>query len=422
MGSSNDQMKVLLVSTFKNYGGAATSTTRLVNAFNKHNIQVEQLYIFEEKKSFGSGLIQSGIGKISFWIHFIFERFLILISIKNRRDLYQFSTGNGSVSIISHPSVVRADVVHLHWVNFSFLSIEQIAKLAKSKPLTWTMHDMWPFTGGCHYAYDCENYLTDCSNCFYLSKLSAISSRRILAQKDKGWANVDFTLIGVSEWISSLASKSILFKNKRVEIINNPLDVEIFKPNPDKVGETSFSILFGAVEIEDKRKGFSYLIQAMKLLEKEIDNLELTIFGAISNEFFDDLDCAVNLLGRIGSEEKMVKAYNNADVFILPSVQETLSYTTMEAMACGTPVVVFNCGGVTDLVIHKKTGYLAENKNVNDLVEGVRYFLDSGVSKTISNSARQHVVDNFSENVIVEKHIWLYNEIIEKHELTQEDG
>ncbi len=410
-------MKVTLLSTFKSYGGAATCARRLLTALDKHGVQVNLVYLLESKKKFGkSSAIRPWFGKASFWFLFALERFLIYISLSNKKDVFQFSTGRGSFEMLNHPAVREADVIHLHWVSFGFLSINEVARLAKAKPLIWTLHDMWPFTGGCHYSYECMNYTNNCNECFYLSGFKLVSASSILRQKVESWDDVDFSVIGSSKWITDLASQSKVFQAKNCLTIGTSIDVDVFKPYDSHNSASILNILFGAVEVEDKRKGFEFFKATINLLNRNNSvPFKVTILGSFDPQMVKEFDCEVELTGRIEATNELVKVFNEADVFVLSSIEDNLPNIVMESMACGTPVVAFDSGGVSDLVIHKETGYLAEKKNVEDLANGIRFLRNLDDRSAASQKGRQHIIRNFSESVIAEKHVQCYEKLLAKH-------
>ncbi|MEQ8556266.1 MAG: glycosyltransferase [Cyclobacteriaceae bacterium] len=408
-------MKVLILSTFGHYGGAATCSKRLYLALKKQGVDVDLRVVqFYDGYQIKSILKDSFFNKLKVKVQFIRERLQVLFRVSDQRYLYKFSPGLPGLKLSDHPIVLNADIIHLHWVNFGFVSIPEIAALAKMKTVIWTQHDMWSFTGGCHYALHCENYQSTCEDCFYLKNSSF--SKAIQANKINIWSKNSFKLLTTSHWLGECAAKSKIFNDWDVDILPTPIDTTVFKPmdKPETkqkydLGPDEFYVLFGAVDLNDERKGFRYLVEALNMLKERIPNMHLITFGKQAGDVFDG---KVTELGHIDSEEKLNEIYNLADVFVLPSIQDNLPNTVMEALSCAVPVVAFDCGGVSDMITHQVNGFLAPNKNSKALAEGIGYFKDEEKRATASVKAREKVVSTFSEEVVVPKYLVLYNQTI----------
>lgn len=409
-------MKILILSTFGNYGGAAVCSKRLKGALEKHGVEVKLgvLHAYDDSTSIfilNSNLFQ----KLRKWVFFILERLEILLSISRYKHLYKFSSGSMGTDILNNPHVIEADLIHLHWVHFGFLSIEQIAQLANKKPILWTLHDMWAFTGGCHYAMGCTLYKKECTNCFYLknSKLS----QRIQSQKIQQWSNASFRVVATSKWLADSASESTVFENQTVKVLSTPIDTSVFSPLDKKKLRSKYQltldqyfVLVGAVDLSDERKGFEYLKESLQYLSETISNLHLLTFGKMNQELVKGIESTS--FGQISDLESLNEIYNLADVFVLSSVQDNLPNTVMEAMSCGVPVASFDCGGVGDMVKHLKTGYLSKNGDSKDLANGIRFVLEELNPQQASISSRSTILEQYSEEVIVKQHLQVYNELI----------
>jgi glycosyltransferase involved in cell wall biosynthesis len=237
------------------------------------------------------------------------------------------------------------DIVHLHWVA-RMMRLETLQSL--NVPIVWTMHDSWAFTGGCYLPSDCTRYEESCGNCPVLgSDRENDLSRRIWKRKLKAWHDLDLTIIAPSRWMAECAKASSLFRNTRVEVIPNGLDVQSYKPFDKHAAREHFSlphdkklILFGAKgATSDRNKGFYLYTEALRELTviTKSDLVELVFFGSSEPDKLSDLGFKVHSLGWQNDDIKLAQLYSAADVFVLPSIQESLGYTVMEAMACGTP-------------------------------------------------------------------------------------
>lgn len=317
------------------------------------------------------------------------------------------------------------DVLHLHWINNRFLKIKD---LPTDKPIVWTLHDSWPFCGVCHYFFDCVRYKESCGCCPELgSKDDKDLSHKCWKEKRNAYNGLDLHIVAPSRWLAECAKQSSLFACTDVRVIPNSIDINTFKPLdlanggriPEKIKEKRFEkpiILYGAVNAAtDKRKGFSNLLSALRILEKQgRADFELLVFGANEGDVRIDVDIPVTYMGYVGDSETMAVLYNIADVTVVPSLTENLSCVIMESLSCGTPVAAFDIGGNSDMVEHGVNGYLARELDDADLAEGIAWCLNNNADGGLSKNARQKVLDNFTPEIVGKKYAELYNEIIRK--------
>ncbi|MCM1984902.1 glycosyltransferase family 4 protein [Lyngbya confervoides] len=347
------------------------------------------------------------------------------------RDRALFSPQWFPDAIAPRLNVLNPDIVHLHWICNGFVQIETLPRL--HKPMVWTLHDMWVFTGGCHYNKDCFQYKENCGYCPQLnSQREQDLSRRIWQRKAKAWKDLNLTLITPSHWFADCVRSSSLFRNRRVEVIPHGLDLSQYQPVPKtsardilKLPQDKQLVLFGASSgtMNDPRKGFQFLVPALKDLASTDwhGKLELVIFGANQPSTPLDLGFPVHYLGRFHDDITLAIAYSAVDVMIVPSMQESFGQTASEALACGTPVVAFNATGVKDIVSHQQDGYLAQPFEYQDLAQGIVWVLedgDRGVSPSenrhhkLSHHAREKAIQEFSQDLQAKRHIALYEDIL----------
>ncbi len=315
------------------------------------------------------------------------------------------------------------DIIHLHWVA-RMMRLETLQRLGV--PIVWTMHDSWAFTGGCYLPGDCTRYRESCGACPVLGSAGGLNdlSHRIWQRKRKSWQRLNMTIVAPSRWMAACARASSLFRNARIEVIPNGLDVNRFKPVDQRTARDILSlpqdrklILFGAKSAtNDRNKGFHLLVQSMQELSSgsgRNDLIELIVFGSSEPDLRPDLGFKTRYLGWQHDDTALALLYAAADVFVLPSLQESLGYTAMEAMACGTPCVAFNQGGVPDLIDHLQNGYLAHPYEPADLARGIAWVLEiEGRRKVLSLQSRQKVEQEFTVKKVAEQHIALYREIL----------
>lgn len=314
-------------------------------------------------------------------------------------------------------------LVHLHWICGGFISIESLKKIPY--PIVWTLHDSWPFTGGCHIPYQCQGYYNECGKCPVLGSSHSIDlSHSVWKRKRHSWKNINFSIVPVSNWLADCAGKSSLFSNQHIEAIHNGINITQFKPLDKNFARNALClpldkkiILFGAVNSNDSNKGSQYLIEALNKLKeiKTAKDVEIVIFGGAHPIKQLDSNFNTTYTGRIYDDTTLALLYASADVFVAPSLSETLSNTIMESLACGTPAVAFRVGGIPELIEHERTGYLAVPFDPNDLARGIEWVLsDEANWRVLSHNAREKILKEFDIQLISEKYIDLYTKILEK--------
>jgi len=422
-----------MLNTYPQTGGAAVATQRISEALETHtDLEVKQYAFsgeFNNLNDLQKVWANTYIKKKRAWLNFVFERLSIWRKVINRETLFSFSPANIGIDLHKVPEVKEADILHLHWLNFGFLSLKGLEKLAKlNKPIVWTLHDMWTFTGGCHYAGNCENYLSNCGKCPLLKTTQEKDlSFQVFKKKQEIFKhNNNFYFTAPSLWIQSVAQKSKLLSDKMIEHITHPLDTIFFnfldkKTLHKKYGfstEKKF-LLFGAMNVKHERKGFQYLKRALEIWIDKFpewkDKAELLVFGKADEEILKGLSLPVHYLGSIQNTEKLKEIFNLAHIFLMPTLEEVLGYTVLEAMACEVPVVAFNTGGVPDMITHKENGYLAESRNAEDLAEGMQWILKETDYNILQKNAREDVLANHHYKIIAQKYISFYQEILKNN-------
>lgn len=308
-----------------------------------------------------------------------------------------------------------ADIVQLHWVGDNFLPIEQLAMI--EAPIVWTLRDMWAFSGGCHYAGDCLNYIDACGHCPQLRYPAKRDiSWRVHRLKKREWAQVPLMIVTISEWLAECARGSSILRDRRIEVIGNPIDPLVFKPLDRAASRQAFNlpqdkklILFGAIGgASDKRKGFSYLADALNMGIAD-GQTELVLFGSARPEAID-VGLPVHQLGRFHDEVSLGMLYSACDVYVLPTTQEALGKTLIEALACGSPCVAFAGAGPDDMIAHRLDGYLARMKDSADLAAGIEWVLAQDWSRA---DLHARIVARYGVERISERYVKLYESLVD---------
>lgn len=418
-------MKILLINTSERTGGAAVAASRLMTALRKAGISVHMLV--RDKKSADPEVISIStsflIRKINF-IRFVWERLVIYVCNRfSRKNLFQVSIADTGKDVSRLAPVRKADVIHLHWINQGFLSLKDIQKLIKTgKPIVWTLHDLWPATGICHYPDTCIRYQNFCEQC----PLMAEHPLRDLAKAVyAGKLRIDLsaiTFVGCSQWITREAQKSGLLSQAHFHSIPNPIDTTVFKRMDKEEARRQFNLpsdrrllLFAAAKVSDTRKGAAYLAEACRLLKtRGTDTFDIVLLGNSSGELASLFSCTIHALGYISDASTLAAAYSAADLFMIPSLEDNLPNTVMEAMACGTPCIGFRTGGIPEMIDHQVNGYVADYKDSGDLASGIEWGLARLHTPALSDACLAKVVSAYSEAVVAEKYSSLYQRLLEK--------
>ena len=402
-------MKVIFLNTSERTGGAAVAAGRLRQALNRMGVQVD-LLVREDT-----------------WLNrfrFYWERLVIfLCNHFNRKNLFTVSIANTGVDVSNHPLVREADIIHLHWINQGFLSLKDIKALVQlGKPIVWTMHDMWPVTGICHYAWECRCFYETCGKCLFLKSSQQKDLSHRVWKRKSFLRNSGIHLVAVSSWLAEQAKISSLTSNLEITVVPNVIDVSVFTTKEKKLVRDKYSfpldkkiILMGAARLDDPIKGFQFLKKALNTLLQEREDLLLILFGAIKQEksFFEQLNIPYISLGLLSDNNRIADLYSAADVTVVPSFYETFGQTLIEAMACGCPVVSFNNSGQMDIIDHKQNGYLANYKDADDLAAGIRWVLDYPDREALSKVCVEKVKRCYSEKVVAEQYKALYEQLLD---------
>ncbi len=414
-------MKILHLNQ-RDDGGAGRAMLRLHQGLRTENIES---FAFVQVKTSDNEYVsvpESFLGKLSAKLK-LGEHIahLPLKFYKDRTDVH-FSPSLAPDDLTSVIERINPDIVHLHWINHGFLRIETLKKF--KRPIVWTLHDMWPFTGGCHYSNDCDRYKQSCGTCPVLGSTQANDlSHKIWKRKSKAWQDIDLTIAAPSNWMADCARESSLFQNRRIEVIPNGINISDFKPINRETARQLMNlpkdkhlILFGAANVQDLRKGMHLLMPALQKLHNNglHDKIELLVFGGASASQMTDVDFKINYLGRLNDNISLSLAYSAADVFIAPSLEDNLPNTLVESLACGTPGVAFNIGGIPDIIDHMHNGYLAKPFEPESLAEGIKWVLQSGKTKLLDANSHQKAEQTFELSTQSRHYIALYDSILSK--------
>jgi glycosyltransferase involved in cell wall biosynthesis len=436
-------MKVLHLSTADANGGAARGAYWMHKALCKAGVDSHMLVAdkFTSDRTVTGSTGITGSQKIAKGIRQTFE-YWPLKGYKNKRS-GPFSPAIYPSNIAAQVEAIDPDIINLHWVAGGLLRPQDLRRFQRRRPrhLVWTLRDMWAFTGGCHYAGDCTAYALGCGRCPLLgSDSSRDLSAKVWQRKQAAWKDLAITVVPLSHWLADCARQSKLFAHQRIQVIANAIDADVYRPVDRAIARHLLNlpqhkklILFGALSpTADPRKGFSHLRSALHHLasQSHANQLEVVIFGTDKPDKDLNLKLPTTFLGRLHDDTTLALAYSAADVMVMPSIQENFAKTTIEAMACGTPVVGFNAQGLKDCVVHQHNGYAAACFDAVDLANGISWVLQDCTPperqnfssdkislstnrwQMLSQNARQTVEDKFTLTHQAKQYQQLYQQLM----------
>jgi hypothetical protein len=297
------------------------------------------------------------------------------------------------------------------------------------KPVVWSFHDQRAFTGGCHYSAACTGYETDCGKCPQLVSDPAGLTAAALADQQKLWRGDAVTVIGLSHWMAECARKSPLWRDSRIEVIPNCVEIDAYVPQ-DKAAcrrkldlpEDVRCVLFGADYGEEIRKGFAGLMRALALCHEDpwfVQQMgeSRICFMSYGHPGKDAATCPVPIrsLGYLNNDADLATAYGAADFFMLPSLEDNLPNTVLESMSCGTPVLALDVGGARDMVLEGHTGWLippGDDRRFADAL--LRALREPDIAAGMADACRERVMNGFSPALQAGRFAALYSELL-KH-------
>ena len=409
-------MRPVLVNHTDRGGGAATATRRIFTALRKNGIDVS--LVVDDKTTSNKNIHQPQ--SIRYKLNKKARETLSYQALRFYEPNRLFSTPWVPSQLPKKINELRPDVVHLNWVAGTCLRPKALRQL--NAPIVWRCPDMWPLTGGCHYAEGCTKFTESCGKCPALQSgnPSDLSNKYLQRRKDV-WSDLDITIVAPCRWLAEQASRSTLFRNNEIRVIPNTINTKIFSPKQDRttnqfgLAENKITIVFGAVAAtDDQRKGFDLLVDSLSILDNHLpkDAVEVAVFGSERPASLPDIGFEFNFTGYINDEERLAHLYSAADLMVVPSRWEGFGLTALEASSCGTPVVAFDTSGLSDTVDHKETGFLAEPFEPDSLAEGIKWVLaDEERTERLGEAARNKAVNRYSYSTIANEYFELYNKV-----------
>lgn len=414
-GSPTGKMDVLFVNTFEKSGGAARAAYRIFSEIRKHPLAVRYLTLTKEDPDdphISGHLRSSAVGMLAEELARL-DR--IPLRFYPRRQPVPFSLDFWPNPLRIRLKHFKSKLIHLHWVGAGLLGMEELARV--TCPIVWTLHDTWAFTGGCHYTQGCEGFRGLCGCCPQLgSRSESDHSRYLMRRKTTAFEKLDITVVTPSRWLAEMAGQSSLFAGKRIEVIPNGLDTEVFKPMPKSVARECLGIqpdvpvlLFGAQSVTDPRKGWDLLCDAVRYVKTP---LTLLVFGHGKVFAEHAPHVTIRQLGSVADDTGLAQVYSAADAFVCPSREDNLPNTVVEALACGTPCAAFAVQGLPDMIDHQNNGWLARPFDSTDLAQGIDWLLRHPEPERLRQAARSKAVSDYSLTVMGNRYMALYGEVL----------
>lgn len=327
-------------------------------------------------------------------------------------------------NITQHSFYKNTDVINFHNLHGDYFNYLAIPQLTKSKPVVFTLHDMWSFTGHCAYSYDCDRWKIGCGKCPYPDTYPPIKlDNTRLEWQLKNWVyhRSQLSIVTLSNWLTQQAMQSML-NQFPIHHIPNGVDTKTYQPLDSEqcrfllgIPASKKVLMFGAQTFSDPRKGSDLLLKALSSLPVSLktESLLLTI-GDSSEAIAEAVEIQTLNLGYVSSDRLKAIAYSAADLFIFPTRADNLPLVLQESMACGTPMVSFKVGGVPDIVRPETTGYLAEFEDTKDLSNGIVQLLeDKSLHNYMSAQCRAIALQEYSLELQAQRYIELYRQTLQ---------
>ena len=341
-------------------------------------------------------------------------------------DKHGFGSKRATLKFLKIVEKLDPDLIHLHNIHGYYINIEDLFNFLKAfdKPVVWTLHDCWAFTGHCSY-FDyigCEKWKTGCFNCpqknRYPKSYILDNSKKNYEMKKMIFTGLKkMVIVTPSQWLANLVKQSFL-KEYPIEVIPNGIDTNVFKPTQGnfrkKYNLEGKFIILGVANVWEERKGLKYFIELSKILYND----DVIILVGLNKKQLKEMPYNIIGIERTNNVEELVEIYSSADVFVNPTLEDNFPTVNLEALSCGTPVITFNTGGSVE-AIDENTGFIVEKGNVNDFYEKIKIVKFSGKEK-YSQYCRSRVVEFFNKESNFGKYLNLYHDLFERNNLKKE--
>jgi len=333
------------------------------------------------------------------------------IVVRKSRDqnLFTLYRKAGRGKFKSHENLVH----HLHWTP-GVAAVPQIKNLIQSdSPTVWTLHDMWPFTGGCHYSMECDHFTKNCNGC---PQVRSIFSRSVeesyQSKKQMFMGSKSFVAVTPSRWLRNQAEQSGMFTDCRFEVISNPINTDVFIPNERSQVLKSMELVVGcnAVNLNDPIKGIGTLVYILEKFQDQHPDIKVKMLAIGSGEI-SSKRIEITTTGYLSDQGQIATSYLQMDIFVSLATAEVSPLSIAEAQSCGIPVICLKAGGMPEMIRENINGFVLQDPP--ELVKALERFAGSEVNRVeMAVAARRHALANYSTQVIVKKYSDIYSGLI----------
>ncbi len=416
-------MKIAHINLSDSKGGAANAVIRLHQAMLDKGIDSDVYVVRSDNEQDDKIVSPKRFEKeVTSKIRYVITRQLSRGYDKSRG---LFSANYGSSSVVNPRNFTHYDAIYIHWINHGMMSLKSLEKILKlNRPVFWVCHDTWPLTGGCHLNLDCKKLFDQCGSCpsLFSTKDNDMANKLFIKKKRLYAKYPNLHFIAISPYMNDLIRNSAVAKEQPIHLISNAINTTLFKPLDKMSCREKFNlpatkklILFGADRgLKNLHKGWDFVHPTIEqICKKNPDQIELVVFGSeYQQEIASLFSSKVHFVGTITQSETMAMLYNACDVYLNPSVAESLSYTTMESISCGTPCAAFRVGGIPYVLTDGISGKLADVGNIKQLQEAVEWCLERCSDPLLSENCVGTIKGKFDLDTIAQKHIELLTNMV----------
>ena len=408
-------MKIIHINYSDLQGGASIACNRLHNALINEKIDSNLVVVNKLSNNNSVFTFNKKSSKIFFKIKMSISRILSKVFEFRKNNNYSFNIFDSKISDITKR--LNSDIIHIHWICNETFPLSELKEI--EKPIVWTLCDMWPFLGAEHVTYNFNKK-------DYWNDLKILNSKRlhfnhmVLKNKMKK-SDFHFKVVAISEWLGNQAKKSLLLKDKDIRVIPCCIDFNLWKPYEKekvkkklKLKRNKKIILFiSSGNTIDKKKGFEILLKSFKLIRNKSD-YHLVVVGTIHKSHKKNLCLEYTEYKKFyfGKSSTLREIYSSSDLIVIPSLVEAFGQVSLEAAACNVPSLAFKNTGLTEIIVHKQNGYLANYNSPEDLAYGLEWCLNSKNNNFISKNARIMAKKKFSHKIVAKLYRDLYKSLI----------
>ncbi|ANF53182.1 glycosyl transferase [Chryseobacterium glaciei] len=348
-------------------------------------------------------------GKADLIMHGLLTRFT---------DRHGFGSSSATKNLIKIIKEINPDIIQLQHLHGYYINIEILFKFLVefNKPVVWTFHDCWSFTGHCSYyeLAECDKWKSTCNQCPQTQeypKSYIDQSLKNFEDKKRIFNSVEnLTIVPVSNWIEDQVKESFL-KEVEIKTIHNGIDIDNFAPQntvniKEKFNLSDKFVILGVASPWGERKGLKYFVELSKMLSEEY---QIMLIG-LSEDQIKSLPAEIKGIERTESVKELAEFYSAADVFLNPTLEEALGLTNIEAQACGTPVITFKSGGSPE-TINDETGITVEKGDVEGLHNAIRIIRENGKA-FYADKCRKRAEEFFNKDDRFQEYLNLYYDIL----------